>query len=443
MGDSSDATVGAALDQLRRVDRTVAQNAEAAWNSLTSGESLQTVSQLQVQDFLWYHLPVKFLTSLDDKIAVATALGQLFEQVLMPRYADLCTRDTTREVLAAYERDVSEGKEAYRRASEASGVLPPDLPELGWGSPMGAAEAEAFSAVACALELAIASGELRPGVSGWRGRRRERARAYLSQPRPELGGSTHLHLILGERVQEWTNSNAEPRTRMLASVATWLLDDRGVPSGAENALAPLSWLLNSTDDSLRLTARGNLARATVLGMTERFGWWRGRTNAPQSELDVVEVQVVRDLAESVGALRRRGSRLYLTTTGRRLRGDTSALWEAMVAKLASGDGFPAAVSELALAVLLPGKPLETPDLVETVAQVVAAEGWRERETGSCPDAEAVAVALREIREFLVAMSLVRPPEPSSWPPVLQLNEVGQAAALAALRARATAPQRQP
>ena len=75
----------------------------------------------------------------------------------------------TKQILTAYEeRDQSAGIKAATRAMDLSGIMPPDLAELEWGEIMGAAELSAYERIAATLELALAAGDLRPGIRGWR-----------------------------------------------------------------------------------------------------------------------------------------------------------------------------------------------------------------------------------------------------------------------------------
>jgi hypothetical protein len=86
-----------------------------------------------------------------------------------------------------------------------------------------------------------------------------------------------------------------------------------------------------------LTQVGNLPRPLVLEAVDRFGWWHfpGR---PRGEHDVVELWTLREQAERVGAVRRKGRRLELTRSGRVLLDDPEARWRAVTAGLAAGGG---------------------------------------------------------------------------------------------------------
>jgi hypothetical protein len=125
--EPSDTIVAGALARLRTEDEHLGGDAEAALNSLTWDEGLETITQYGLQTFLWYELPRKWMTDLDGKRHLATALGRLLDLVGLPRYAAICRSPETDAVLAAYERDDREGFAAFRRAEERSGAHPPDL----------------------------------------------------------------------------------------------------------------------------------------------------------------------------------------------------------------------------------------------------------------------------------------------------------------------------
>jgi hypothetical protein len=70
-------TEAQALDALAREDPEAADEAKAALGWLTNGAGLETVSQLKLQEFVWYALPVKWPMTTGELIAVTRALGRL------------------------------------------------------------------------------------------------------------------------------------------------------------------------------------------------------------------------------------------------------------------------------------------------------------------------------------------------------------------------------
>jgi hypothetical protein len=440
--ESSDTMIAGALARLRAEDERLGGDAEAALNSLTWDEGLETITLYGLQRFLWYELPRKWMTDLEGKRHLAMALGRVLDLVGLPRYAAICRWPETDAVLAAYERDDREGFAAFRRAEERSGVHPPDLPELTWGPVMGMREAGAFWSTAAALEVAVAGGELRPGGRGWRMAQQGIARRHLAAARPELDGRTWLEVVLGERVEEWARSRGPARRALVEPLSARL---RGgpvaVPAGAAEAVAPLRWLLARAGEGIALTQKGNLARVVVVEAVERFGW-QPLPNPPRGEDDVFELWVLRDLARDLGAVRRSGRRLVATRTGRTLAGDAEALWRAVAGRLGSGDDFSAIVTELTLALLLDTGEILEAELVERVRAAVVGEGWHDRATGEPPDPQDVQRQLADPLRLLGVLGLSQ--EGGDWRArTVALTGVGRATALEALRARASGPRPDP
>ncbi len=102
-----------AIAKLEAEDAGAARDAEAALESLTWGEGLSVITQERLQHFLWYGLPMKWLTDTDHHRRIAVALGRAFDLLGLPRYAALCRSGTTAAVLDADERSDAEGKKAF------------------------------------------------------------------------------------------------------------------------------------------------------------------------------------------------------------------------------------------------------------------------------------------------------------------------------------------
>jgi hypothetical protein len=451
MHQGSETTAAAALGRLRAEDERAAVDAEAALGSLTWDQGLQAITQHGLQTFLWYELPRKWLTDLEGKLHIAAALGRLLELVGLPRYAAICRGLQTTAVLQAYERGDREGIRAFRRAQERSGVEPPDLPGsplwFGWGPVMGEREAGAFFSMAAALELAVAGGELRPGARGWRTAQQAVARRHLAAPRPELDGQSWLEVVVAERLGEWARSRSEARRTLvepvLGRLATGPLRPVPVPPGAEEALAPLRWLLASASEGrgIALTQVGNLNRPTVIEAVRRFDW-HPLPDPPRGEDDVFELWVLRDLVRDLGAVRRSGRWLVTTRVGRTLAGDPEMLWYAVAHRLGGGHDFAATVTELALLLLVEAGEVAEATLAERVNAAVVGEGWHERASGRPPDPPTVRGQLVEPLRLLEVLGLRHAGGDwrSRW---VALTEQGRALALEALRARATGPRPDP
>jgi hypothetical protein len=433
--------VAVALDRLRAEDAHAAGDVEAALGPLTWGEGLETVTLHGLQRFLWYELPRKWITDLDGKRHIAIALGRLLELLGLPRYAAVCRSPETSEILAAYEHSSRDGFAAFQRAEQRSGVAPPDLPELTWGPVMGMEEASGFASTAAALELAISSGDLRPGGRGWRATQQATARRHLTLPRPELDGRSRLEAVRAERLGDWARSRGRARRTLVEPLAARLADPMPLPAGADRALSRLGWLLEGAVVGLPLTQKGNLARAVVIDAVNRFDW-HSLPNPPRGEGDVFELWALRELARDLGAVHRRGSRLLATPTGRTLAADRTALWRAVAGGLGAGQDFCAIVTELALAILVDGQPHAEATLIQRVGAAAAGEGWHDRSTGQPPDPEAVQAQWYALLRTLKVLSLTV--EGGDWRArTVTLTPVGQATALQALHARATGPRPDP
>jgi hypothetical protein len=438
MGDDA---VEEAFGALARVDRDAARAARDAYESLTAGEGLQVVTGHGLADFLWYQLPTKWLCDLAEQLHIAAALGDLFARLGMPRYAAMCTSESTAAVIAAYEEaGRAAGLKAYRAALAASGLQPPDLPgTLVWGTVMGVEEAAAYASASVALEAAIDAGRLRPGASGWRRTAAEITTEFLHGRHDEVTGTTWLQWVHTERLQRFADSRSPGRGRLAGPLADRLVNAVPVPSDADAVLAPMSWLLDHAAAGAALTATGNLARPIVAEGCRRFGWLT-LTGKPRSESDIVELWTLRDWARQMGIVRRSGRRLLLSTTGKAVHaGGVLALWQTTMDALLGPDAAGAA-GEVALMLLLTDGPLSYGDLNIAVAEVMAGEGWHGQRDGQPVTADQAARLLGALRRRLRLLRLTtqeRVGEPTG------LTVAGRAAAHTALRARALRPRSQP
>ncbi len=368
--------VAAALDVLRAEDRELALDAEGAFNSLTHGEGVEQITQIALQEFLWYRLPEKFLTDDAHKRRVAAALGRLLEVLHLPRYAAICTSEHTRAVLAAYEDDDDvRGRAAMRSAMAASGVQPVDVEELAWGGVMGMEEAAAYYTVADALELAIVAGEFTPGGRGWRQKQQAVVRQQLLRAREHLDGGSLLDRVLDERVDTWLSRHRSHRAEIVRPLLPRLRGPVALPDDLDRHVAPVRWLLERAAEGLALTQTHRLKPATVTAMTDAFGWDDGFSRR-KLEDDFREVIATRELAEAIGAVRRHKVQLLLTPTGKALLGNPLALWRRLCGALVSAHAYDAAVQELALALMLQEQVASRREATAAIAEVMDAEHWR-------------------------------------------------------------------
>ena len=466
-------TEAQALNALAREDPEAADEAKAALSWLTNGEGLETVSQLKLQEFVWYALPVKWPMTTGELIAVTRALGRLFSMVGMERYAEVCLCPRTETILTAYGDGHDTGIAAYAEAMENSSTAPSDTGLLSWGSVMGPDERAAYDACAAAVELAIASGELPAGSRGWRAKRTALIDRWLTTPpqahdgqagwndpprrHPAGGGpgravpgrhragahhapgasGTWLARIHTERMDAWAHSRPGERSRLAAAVLPRLLEEAEPP---DDALPTLSWLLGHADVGLRLTARYYIPPALVTEAVDMFGWREQLAGALRQELDVFPLHTLRGLAQGeIGAVRRSGPSLVLTRTGRLMIEDPEARWRIGTAALVGADDgtrpdFAVAVREAGLLFLLVSGPAGYEELTRHLARIHAEEGWTAR--GGLSDA--VRREIHALRHRLWALHLLYTGRASREP--LTLTETGVQAALSALRARARGPR---
>jgi hypothetical protein len=71
--------------ELEAVDPDAARDAEAALEWLTWGAGLAVVTQERLQHFLWYGLPMKWMTDTEHHRRIVAALGRAFDLLGLPR----------------------------------------------------------------------------------------------------------------------------------------------------------------------------------------------------------------------------------------------------------------------------------------------------------------------------------------------------------------------
>jgi hypothetical protein len=427
-----------ALETLAREDPAVASDARAALRWLTSGGGLEAISQLRLQEFLWHVLPSSWPLTCAGQLAVAAALGRLLMLAGLERYAATCADPRTARIITAYESSAADGMAAYGCGVEASRVAPPDTDLLAWGSVRGPKEQAAYEACAAAIELAIASGELKTGASGWKTRRAALVDRWLMTPEsPRPGAETLLGKISAERIDEWANGHPGDRARMARRAVPRLLEPPVLPG---EPLPALRWLLQHADAGLPLTARHYIAPALVAEAAVMFGW--GLAGRRCQELAVFPLHTLRSLAQrEMGAVRRSGARLVLTRTGRLMADDPGIRWHIGTSALIGPDDgpdpdFTVAVREAALLVItLSGNGVSRQELTGLLVRLHEAEGWTSRSGRNVVDA--IREELSVLGQRLAALQLL---DPDTRPGDLALTGTGVAAALSALLARALRPR---
>jgi hypothetical protein len=183
-----------------------------------------------------------------------------------------------------------------------------------------------------------------------------------------------------------------------------------------------------------------------------FGWGVGGVGSAgpgagkrHQELDVYPLHTLRGLAQrEMGAVRRSGTSLVLTRTGRLMADDAAVRWHiGTAAVIGPDDGpdpdFTVAVREAALLmVTLNDGPISYEEVTGRLTELHAAEGWTSRSGSSL--AGAIRAEVHVLRHRLRALQLLDEPT-SAGPLALALTSTGTAAALSALLARALRPRR--
>jgi len=438
-------TEAEALKTLAREDPAVADDARTALHSLTSGGGLGAISLLRLQEYLWYALPTGSPQSPEAHLTVTKALARLFTLAGMERYAEVCTSAETERILAAYGVSRTEGLAAYTGALGTSHAAPPDTDLLAWSTVMGPEERAAYDSCGAAIELAVASKELKVGVSGWKTKRAALVERWLTRAAPTPGMDTWLSRISAERIEEWAQGHPGERSRLARGVMPRLLEPPDLP---DEPLPTLAWLLAHASEGLRLTARHYIAPALVGEAAGMFGWGPNAAAAGQparrhQELDVYPLHTLRALAQhEMGAVRRSGAALVLTRTGRLMADDAAVRWHIGTAALIGPDDgpdpdFTVAVREAALLIItVHDSPVGYEELASRLTELHATEGWASRSGGSL--AGAIRGEIHVLRHRLRALQLLDEDAPVG---TVAMTGIGTAAALSGLLARALRPRR--
>ena len=218
----NDPLVPRTLLRLRRTDPAAARRAERALEELLGDAGLADLTQHNLQTYLWYTL-----ADAHEPQLTAAALQSFFELAELHRYAAPAhspprPRRSCAPTRSRARRPVHERR---TKAMDASGIVPPDLPELEWGEIMGTAEMSAYDRIAATLELAQAAGELKPGGRGWRLTQQRLTRQQLTMPR--LDGPPLLDRVRAERLDSWTDVGGHERRGLASAVLPDLLTDAG------------------------------------------------------------------------------------------------------------------------------------------------------------------------------------------------------------------------
>lgn len=319
--------------RLSERDRRLGEDARAAAEWLTGfeGDELPAVfSRRELQLFLWYQLPKKWLIRTAEQQPVAEALACFFDEVGSEAapLAALCRSPETAEL-------ISTGGQRLASALERSGLEPPDTPVLAWSEFMSIEEALEHDLVATLLEEAIDNYELDPGRRGWRSRQRELVERYLTSP--DESGTAPLTRIRAARRHAWLELPGRGGDHdLLEEVLETIDSDSSLLAEAEEAIEPLLWLLDQLAAGVKLTQTGALPRVLVRAAAERYpDWWDTATvGPPYQEAELYTLGLLHDLIDELKLVRRQRSTLQLTPKGRSLRADPQRLLSEVAATLA-------------------------------------------------------------------------------------------------------------
>jgi hypothetical protein len=428
-----------------------AQAAESALNWLGwEGEGPMLLRRYDVQLFLWYTLPVKFLTSIESKREAAEVLAYTLERLggRAASYAELCSSTDTIELLRAWEAEDPSARRRLRDLLDGSGIEPPDTALLAWGSVWGLEEARVRDQVATALEEAIENGELSPGTPGFRRRQAALVDAALHEPCDAGDGRTRLETVHAERLERWlrrgNTRGSEERRAIISAVADALMaEPLAVDSAvAAVALAPAVWLLEQACDGIALTQTGALNRALVREVAVRWpNWWDAELFGPPTRQDDLALLCeLDDLLRRLRLTRRSGRRIVTTARGRKLKADPAELLMTLASGLLAAENFRGACAELAVALILNGEVATySNEFAALIYPAVVAEGWQA--SRQPPEPRHVRWTIADFLRQAEAIGLLERKDSGSplAPDRLLLTNAGRVALTAGLRERALAP----
>jgi len=440
VGDRADTCEQPVEVLLAEMDESSADLARAAvdW-ILPEGSRLTELGQVELQEFLWYQLPMKWMVESSELHEIAWSLADLCTSAGLDRYAALCRAPQTHRLLDAWQdSDHEPARRTMRKAIAASGVAPPDTSLLQWGSVLGLAEHSASRAVSQALEQAIDAGELVPGGRGWKRLAARITEATLSMPRLDLHGGTMLSAVRAERSQSWAAGYPAERQDLLTQVLPLLEPEIAIPPEASECLTPLRWLLEHIGDGATLTQAGRLPRALVLEANEAFGWFDLFGFRVRTETDLPELAGLNELARRTRLIARRGRKVSLSTTGRRALDDPGLLWRIVLSDIFSARTFEGEGAALAVAALVNAGGTLTRQSVETKVTAGLEDRWC-TDSGGVLDQWSGLDATRDLGLLAEVFGWVTPD--GDWQnPTWTLTSPGREAALLGLQLQARTPR---
>lgn len=239
--------VHGALADLSARDTDGARAAEAAleWMAGWEGDGAPLVlRRYDLQVFLWYALPRRWVVPADDHERIALSMARLLDGLgdAACAYAALCRGHETRRLLRAWGAGDPAAPRMLEAALETSGLEPPDTGLLRWGSLMGPQEAGVRHEVTALLEETVEAGRLVPGARGFAAARSREVEAFLRAPNARLDGRALVDVVGDERLELWTEQGSVERRAILASAASLLrLRRPSSPRAAPWSRSPGCW----------------------------------------------------------------------------------------------------------------------------------------------------------------------------------------------------------
>ncbi|HEU4946303.1 MAG TPA: hypothetical protein VFT31_04055 [Kribbella sp.] len=429
------------LQWFEGMDEQSAQLARGAIASLVGDGDLETLTQTDLQDFLWYRLPAKWVVETAEHHEVAWALGDALRNVGLDRYATICRQQTTHLIIDAYDQSFKQGIAAYRKAAEASGIEPPDTDQIAWGAYMGPAELAVRDRLASTLERAIVAGELVPGARGWKKTAQRISEEFLSSIGAD--GRVPLEVVEAERIEVWARAGGRHRAALHRAVRPKLSTETvDLPGKAvAESLTPARALLEGVGDGVTLTQAGYLPKALAVELNERFRWQDPTIHKMHSEADVIGLRLLHGLLRRSRLLTKRASRLSVSAEGRRCLSDDERLFRLLAVQVLSGEQLDVDIAYLTAAALLVAGAPQTRDQLMLAVLPAVEESWRATD-GQPVGRERVAYGALDWRWNARTLGWLH--ESGDWPDHREeLTAVGRVATAIGLQAVASGPRQRP
>ncbi|HET7277971.1 MAG TPA: hypothetical protein VFJ22_07825 [Dermatophilaceae bacterium] len=295
---------GAALAQL---DQDTARTAKGALSWLLPEDGdIDDILQLRLEEFLWYHLPVKWIADPQELHETAWALGDFLERAGKQRYAGLCRSQDTHLLLDAWQTSWRSARRQMQRLIDQSGVYR-STPTWSRGAPRW----------------------------GWPSSKPTAMRAW-----PWTGRSTRAGWLPPPRVG---------RRRLLRSSTTH-----------SATLCATGRARSSTRSSA--SARRPGQASLLLHADSRYHWFEHHAyGSIRGEENLQQVRALHDLIRRTRLVTLRKGRLSLSRAGRRAFPDSRSVWRVVVEGLFDPSEPPGDAAAIWSALLLSGAEGPVPE----------------------------------------------------------------------------------